>query len=114
MRFLIFLLVIVLALGMTTTLAVAADGDCPGGVCPLQKTGKTLPSIVVNIPDVLEVTAVGIIAERQPVRSIVKSIEGRPPARNIAIGKGLVVRKPGRSVVKRVLKFPRRLLRRRR
>ena len=104
----IFLLTGVLVLSMA---ALAVAGDCPGGVCPLEKNATALPSIIVNIPHVVEVAAVGIIAQRQPVRSIIRGIESTRPVRNIA--KGLVARKPGRSIAKRVLKFPRRLLRRR-
>ena len=75
MRPLIFLLVVVLALGMTT-LVVA--GDCPGGVCPIESK-----SIVVSTPGVMEVMAVGIVTDRQPVRNIVKRAEAKRPIRNL-------------------------------
>ncbi len=102
-RFLIFLLVAVLALGMTT-LAVAAD--CPNGVCPLQTDPA---NSILQVPVVVEVATAGILSQRQPVRSIIKNIEERRPARvaeRVAAGKRI------RSLVERVLKLPRSLRRR--
>ena len=119
MRPLIFLLAAVLILGVT---ALATAGDCPGGVCPIKSK-----SIAVNITDVVEVTAVGIVIDRQPVRSTVKAIAGRrlvqakierrPASVLKAIVKNTQTRKPVRKMVarsKRVLKLPLRGLCRRR
>jgi len=80
MRFLIFLLVALLTLGLG---ALAVADDYSGEVSLLQETGRTLPSVIVNIPDVLEVTTVGIIAERQPVQRVVKRVGARKPLRNL-------------------------------
>ncbi len=124
MRPLIFLLAAVLILG---TAALAVAGDCPGGVCPLEKNATALPSITVDIPAVVEVMAVGIVADRQPIRNTVKRIAARRlvqakivrrPARLLkAVVKNTQTRKPARRLVarsKRILKLPLRLLRRRR
>jgi len=104
MRPLIPLLAAVLILSMTT---LATAGDCPGGVCPLEKNATVLPGTI-------EVTAVGIVAER-PARIIAKP--ARRSARLLkAIVKNTAKRKPARRIVagtKRVLKLPRRGLCRR-
>ena len=99
---LILCLVAVLMFSMATLLFAA---DSPGGVSPIQT--DPAPSII-RVPVVVEVTAVGIVAE--PVRSIIKSIEDRNLARKTA--QGLVTKKRVRSLVKRVLKLPRSLRRR--
>ncbi len=52
------------------------------GVVVEQKTGKELPSIVVNISDVVEVNAVGIVAVWQPLRSIIGKVEAKKPLRS--------------------------------
>ncbi len=75
MRPLIFLLAAVLLLGIT---ALATAGDCPGGVCPIESKS------IVNVTSAtVEVMAVGIVFDRQPVRNIVKRAEAKRPIRNL-------------------------------
>jgi len=120
MRPLIFLLVTVLALGMVTTLAVAADG-CPDKVCPIE-----LKSIANNIGVVVEVAAIGIVVDRQPIRKTVKGIAEKrlvqaKMVRRLAgafkiVAKNTKTRMPARKVfagTKRLLKCPLRGLCRR-
>ena len=105
MRYLIFLLVAMLTLGMTT---MAVADDCPSDKCPLQVQNT------VDAPgDIVEVLAVGVLV-RHPVAGVLQIIEkrnkaasSRKPTRKIV--KGLTSRKRGRSAVKRVLKLPRAL-----
>ena len=106
MRPLMFLLAAVLILGMT---ALATAGDCPGGVCPLEKNATALPSITINVPVVAEVAA---SCGPGTVRAVCR------PARLLkAVVKNTKTRKPARKLVarsRRVLKLPLRGLCRRR